>query len=141
MALIIDIFAVAITKAITRRRRPSANDDPFCIGKAFHRSSLFYISLTFTILIQVLTCTVSPVVTLRDQHCYFSSSQHCSQCLLCCGVHYSHGGLQFVFQDCSCTDIIFQVRHERILSVQCINYLSFIKTFLVALFLEQLKPC
>ncbi|CAO1415054.1 unnamed protein product, partial [Diamesa serratosioi] len=32
MALIIDIFAVAIIKAITRRRRPSANDDPFCIG-------------------------------------------------------------------------------------------------------------
>ena len=35
MALIIDIFAVAITKAITRRRRPSVNDDPFCIGTPF----------------------------------------------------------------------------------------------------------
>ncbi|CAG9812266.1 unnamed protein product [Chironomus riparius] len=32
VALIIDIFAVAIIKAITRRRRPAINDDPFCIG-------------------------------------------------------------------------------------------------------------
>jgi presqualene diphosphate phosphatase len=32
MALIIDIFVVAIIKAIARRRRPSVNDDPFCIG-------------------------------------------------------------------------------------------------------------
>jgi hypothetical protein len=33
IALIFDIFVVAITKAITRRRRPAINDDPFCIGK------------------------------------------------------------------------------------------------------------
>jgi len=32
VALIIDIFVVATVKAITRRRRPSVNDDPFCIG-------------------------------------------------------------------------------------------------------------
>lgn len=32
MALIVDILIVAVTKAATRRRRPSVNDDPFYIG-------------------------------------------------------------------------------------------------------------
>ncbi|KAG5677486.1 hypothetical protein PVAND_007244 [Polypedilum vanderplanki] len=32
IALVIDILVVAIVKAITRRRRPAINDDPFSIG-------------------------------------------------------------------------------------------------------------
>lgn len=32
IGLLIDIFLVAIIKAIVRRRRPSLSDDPFCVG-------------------------------------------------------------------------------------------------------------
>lgn len=32
MGLIIDIFVLAILKALTRRRRPATNTDPFCFG-------------------------------------------------------------------------------------------------------------
>ncbi|KAG7211457.1 hypothetical protein KM043_010739 [Ampulex compressa] len=32
LGLVIDIIFVSLLKAITRRRRPAANNDPFCIG-------------------------------------------------------------------------------------------------------------
>uniref|UniRef100_U5EUT2 Putative presqualene diphosphate phosphatase n=1 Tax=Corethrella appendiculata TaxID=1370023 RepID=U5EUT2_9DIPT len=56
IGLIIDIIAVAIIKAATRRRRPAINDDPFCIGPdkfsfpSGHVSRCIFIVTTLTAL-------------------------------------------------------------------------------------------
>lgn len=52
--LLLDIVAVAILKALTRRRRPVATDDPFCIGPdkfsfpSGHASRSFFVASFFT---------------------------------------------------------------------------------------------
>lgn len=66
--LILDIIAVAVLKAITRRRRPTTNDDPFTLGPdkysfpSGHASRATFVAYTFLYLSPVPLICVPPLL-------------------------------------------------------------------------------
>lgn len=68
LGLIIDVIIVACLKAATRRRRPVATDDPFCVGPdkfsfpSGHASRAFFVATFFTVLSPVHFIFWAPLV-------------------------------------------------------------------------------
>lgn len=68
LGLFLDIIVVAVLKAITRRRRPAVNDDPFAIGPdkysfpSGHASRSFFVLYFFTQLWPISVLCTPPLV-------------------------------------------------------------------------------